>query len=145
MALRGMMRANAPRAEELLLHALLDTSGLVVRSALNLLSREGQLLRREDLEQAFIVAQNDRVRSQLIRGSRLLEKWDELLFLLPLLSGRDAMTAGEEIDRWLLRANRRFTSLDDAAKAALKTRLSDVPVEQRDRRWRSLDQLLRQS
>jgi hypothetical protein len=42
-ALRGLVRAKANRCDEYFMSGLRDQSGLVVRCALTLLSREGQL------------------------------------------------------------------------------------------------------
>ena len=73
------------------MRALRDQSGLVVRRALSLLAKEGQLLGCAELQQAYASAQSERVRRQLIRAARLMGKWDALVFLLPLLSTSDAL------------------------------------------------------
>jgi hypothetical protein len=144
LALRGLIRAKSPRADDWLRQALNDSSGLVVRCALNLLARDGQLLTRAELESAYGGASNDRVRRQLLRASRRLEKWDALLFLVPLLSSADAGIAGEEIDHWLEAANRRFTALDSGTRASLMAHLAQITPGGLDRRWQRLDQVMSQ-
>jgi hypothetical protein len=111
-ALRGLIRAKAQRSEDFLSNALRDMSGLVVRVALRLLSKEGPLLDLNTLAQAYASASSEAVRRQLIHGSRVLGKWDTLAFLLPLVLTEDAAFASAEIERWFRSSNRRFTPLD---------------------------------
>jgi hypothetical protein len=125
-ALRGLVRAKASKCDDYFMDALRDQSGLVVRWALILLSKEGQLLGRGELAQAYASAQSERVRWQLIRGARLMGKWDALMFLLPLLSTSDGLIAYEEINRWLGASNRRFSPLDPETRVIIKKHLSDA-------------------
>ncbi len=143
VALRGLARAKAPRFDEYVMAALQDQSGLVVRCALNMLSREGQLLDREPLERAYAGALTQRVRRQLIRAAPLLGKWEALAFLLPLASAEDSALVGEEIDHWLQSANRRFTALD----AETRNKLIDLVRRRKalgaDRRWDRIEGTLK--
>jgi hypothetical protein len=145
IALRGLVRAKSARADESLLQSLSDPSGLVVRCALDLLSRDGQLLEKTELEKSYSKASNERVRRQLIRGARLLAKWDALEFLLHLVSSLDVVTAEEEIDRWFRGANRRFTALEAGTRARLKDFLEEIPLHLRNSRWQRVEEVVRQS
>jgi hypothetical protein len=144
-ALRGLVRAKAPRSEEFLSQALRDASGLVVRFACNLLSKEGQLLDLRTLENAFALAPSEAVRRQLLHGSRLLGKWDTLAFLLPLMASADAAIASEEINRWFQSANRRFTPLDSRVRESLETQLQKLDEAAPSQRWAQLKGILAHS
>jgi hypothetical protein len=125
-ALRGLVRTKASKCDEYFMRALRDQSGLVVRRAMSLLAKEGQLLGCEELQQAFASAQSERVRRQLIRAARLMAKWDALVFLLPLLSTSDELVAHEEIDRWLQTTNRRFAALDPETRTIITKHLDQL-------------------
>jgi len=135
LALRGLVRAKAPRSEEFLTQALRDASGLVVRVALRLLSKEGPLLDMGILEQAYASAPSGPVRRQLLHGSRVLGKWDTLAFLLPLMETPDAPFAAAEIDRWLLASNRRFTPVDAEMRVKLDARVRKLQEATPNPRW----------
>jgi|HubBroStandDraft_1064217.scaffolds.fasta_scaffold01793_12 HEAT repeat protein len=125
-ALRGLIRAKAGRSDEYFMRALRDQSGLVVRHAMSLVSKEGQLLGRAELEHAYASAQSEAVRRQLVRGARLLEKWDTLRFLLPLLSTSEALVAREEVTRWIQSANRRFAGPDPEDRRVISQYLAEL-------------------
>jgi hypothetical protein len=125
-ALRGLVRAKAVRSDEYFVRALGDQSALVVRHAMSLLSREGQLLEPAELEQAYARAQSEPIRRQLVRGARLLEKWEAIRFLLPLLSTSDAPVAHEEVNRWIQSANRRFVAADPETRRVLSQYLAEL-------------------
>jgi hypothetical protein len=124
-ALRGLVRAKAFRCDKYLVRALGDQSALVVRHAMSLLSREGQLVEPAELEQAYARAQSEPIRRQLVRGARLLEKWEAIRFLLPLLSTSDAPVAHEEVNRWIQSANRRFVAPDPETRRAISQYLAE--------------------
>jgi hypothetical protein len=145
LALRGLVRAKAPRSEEFLTQALRDSSGLVVRVALRLLSKEGPLLDLHMLQQAYASAPSKAVRRQLLHGSRILGKWDTLAFLLPLMETEDAPFAATEIDRWLLSSNRRFTPPADGMRASLEVELRKLQEAVPSRQWVQLMGILTHS
>jgi HEAT repeat protein len=125
-ALRGLVHAKARGCDEYYLRALCDPSGLVVRHALRMMAKEGQLLGLAEIQQSHARASNERVRRQLIRAARLMGKWEALIFLLSLLATVDASVALEEIHRWLQLSNRRFTALDSETRATITKRLAEV-------------------
>jgi len=137
-ALRGLLRAKALRSEEFLTDALRDASGLVVRVALRLLSKEGPLLELHTLQQAYAASPSEAVRRQLLHGSRILGKWDALAFLLPLMLSDDAAFAGAEIDRWLQSSNRRFTPLDSGMRESLEGDLRKLQEIAANQWWTEL-------
>jgi hypothetical protein len=92
---------------------------------MSLLSREGQLVEPAELEQAYARAQSEPIRRQLVRGARLLEKWEAIRFLLPLLSTSDAPVAHEEVNRWIQSANRRFVAPDPETRRAISQYLAE--------------------
>ncbi len=137
-ALRGLVRAKASKCDEYFMRALRDQSGLVVRRALSLLAKEGQLLGCAEL-------QNERVRRQLIRAARLMGKWDALVFLLPLLSTSDALVAHEEIDRWLQTTNRRFAALDPEIRTIITKHLDELSQSTDVRQRLQIAEIMRHS
>jgi hypothetical protein len=144
-ALRGLARAKASKCDEYFMRALRDQSGLVVRRALSLLAKEGQLLGCAGLQQAYASAQNERVRRQLIRAARLMGKWDALVFLLPLLSTSDALVAHEEIDRWLQTTNRRFAALDPEIRTIITKHLDELSQSTDARQRLQIAEIMRHS
>jgi hypothetical protein len=134
-ALRGLVRAKAPRSDEFLTQALRDASGLVVRVALKLFSKEGPLLDLPTFQQAYDSVPSEVVRRRLLHGSRILGKWDTLAFLLPLMETENAPFAAAEIDRWLLSSNRRFTPVDPGMRAKLDADVRRLQEAAPSSRW----------
>jgi hypothetical protein len=141
-ALRGLVRAKAPRSEEFLARGLRDPSGLVVRVALKLFSKEGPSLDLFTLEHAYASAPSEAVRRRLLHGSRVLGKWETLSFLLPLMSSADAAITSGEINRWLQASNRRFTPLDSAVRVKLAGELRRLQDSAPSPRWAELKGIL---
>jgi HEAT repeat protein len=137
-ALRGLIRAKAQRSEDFLSDAIRDMSGLVVRVALKLLSKEGALLDLNTIAQAYASASSEAVRRQLLHCSRVLGKWDTLAFLLPLMLTGDAPFAAAEIDRWLLSSNRRFTRVDPLMRVKLVADVRKLQEAAPSPRWAQL-------
>lgn len=144
-ALRGLVRAKASKCDEYFMRALRDPSGLVVRRALSLLAKEGQLLGSAELQRAYASARSERVRRQLIRGARLMGKWDALVFLLPLLSTSDALVAHAEIDRWLESTNRRFTAPEPGIRMIITKYLQELRQSPDTRQQLQIAEIMRHS
>lgn len=145
VALRGLVRADAAHGEQYLVAALKDDSALVVRYALNLTSKNSQLFALKDLREAFESASSEATRRQLSFGSRSLGKWDSLEFLLWLTTVHRWEISSVGLDRWLVAANRRFTSLDENTRVRLLSQLHEVAGRITDGRWSRIETALRQS
>jgi hypothetical protein len=98
-----------------------------------------------EIQQAYTSAQSERVRRQLIRAARLMEKWDALVFLLPLLSTSDAPVAHEEINRWLQTTNRRFAALDPAIRLIITKYLDELSQSTDARQRLQIAEIMRHS
>jgi hypothetical protein len=144
-ALRGLVRADAARADQYLVAALNDASAFVIRYALSLTSKQKQLLALEDLKEAFEFAHSEATRRQLSFASRLLGKWESLEFLLWLSITRGLEIPGVGLDRWLVAANRRFTSLGEHTRSRLLGQLHEVAGRMPDIRWSRIEMVLRRS
>jgi HEAT repeat protein len=144
-ALRGLVRADAARAEEYLVAALKDASAFVIRYSLYLASKQKQLFALKDLQEAFESSPSEATRRQLSFASRLLGKWDSLEFLFWLTTVEWWGIASVGIDRWLAAANRRFTSLDEHTRVRLLDQLQEVAARVPDDRWSRVEVILRRS
>jgi HEAT repeat protein len=144
-ALRGLVRADAPHADQYLVAALKDSSAFVIRYALNLTSKQNQLFALKDLKGAFETAPSEATRRQLSFAARLLGKWESLEFLFWLTMTRGLAISGVGFDRWLVAANRRFTSLDENTRSRLLGLLQDVAARVPDARWSRIEMVLRRS
>jgi hypothetical protein len=144
-ALRGLVRADAAQADRYLIAALKDTSAFVIRYALYLASKQKQLFALRDLQEAFEFASAEATRRQLSFASRLLGKWDSLEFLFWLTTVEWWGIASVGIDRWLVAANRRFTSLDENTRSRLLNELCEVAAKVPDSRWSRIEVILRRS
>jgi hypothetical protein len=144
-ALRGLIRANAAGADQYLVGALKDPSAFVIRYALALTSKQKQLFALKNLKDAVEFASAETTRRQLTFGSRLLGKWDALEFLLWLTETRGLEASRVGLDRWLVAANRRFTSLDEHTKSRILSQLKEVADRIPDSRWSRIEIVLRRS
>jgi HEAT repeat protein len=144
-ALRGLVRADAARVEQYLVAALKDASAFVIRYALYLASKQKQLFALKDLQDAFEFASTDATRRQLSFASRLLGKWESLEFLFWLTTVEWWGIASVGIERWLVAANRRFTSLDENTRSRLLNQLREVAAKVPDNRWPRIEVILRRS
>ena len=143
--LRGLVRADGAHAEKYLVSALRDASAFVVRFAMSLTSKHGQLFALKDLQEAFQSSLSEATRRQLSFASRLLGKWDSLEFLLWLATVHRWDISAVGLDRWLLSANRRFTSLDENTRVRLLSQLHEVAGRITDGRWSRVEIVLRRS
>lgn len=141
-ALRGLVRADAAQADQYLVAALKDSSAFVIRYALYLASKHSQLFALEDLREACEFASTEATRRQLSFASRLLGKWDSLEFLFWLTTVEWWGIASVGIDRWLVAANRRFTSLDEHTRVRLLDQLQEVAARVPDARWSQIEDIL---
>ena len=108
--LRGLARIGAPTLQEYLNRALTDESKAVVRQSLELF-RYGAGTLEPTVLLSSLRSSTDATRGVLMRGTRLLGKWeglDLLLHIYPDVLMRESAT--EEIAHWLTASNRRFTS-----------------------------------
>jgi len=140
-----LVRADAARVEQYLVAALKDASAFVIRYALYLASKQKQLFALKDLQDAFEFASTDATRRQLSFASRLLGKWESLEFLFWLTTVEWWGIASVGIERWLVAANRRFTSLDENTRSRLLNQLREVAAKVPDNRWPRIEVILRRS
>jgi hypothetical protein len=144
-ALRGLVRAGTAHADRYLVAALKDASAFVIRYALYLASKQKQLFALKDLQEAFEFASTEATRRQLSFASRLLGKWESLEFLLWLTTVEWWGISSVGIDRWLVAANRRFTTLEENTRSRLLNQLREVAARMPDNRWSRIEVILRRS
>lgn len=111
-ALRGLWRALSTELAVYLERALSDPAKMVVARALELYARSNETLRSDTLAPMFASAGDSRLRT-LLRGTRLMDKWQGLRLLLRLAGSKEPRRksiVNAEIRHWILACSRRFTT-----------------------------------
>jgi hypothetical protein len=121
--------------------SLEDHSALVNRQAAEIYRRGTIALDVHTLEEALTRVE-DRLARRLIALSDSLGKWDSLEFLIRQTLSESierAECAADQIDRWILAANKRFTAPTSSQVQRLVRLSQDARLRHSERDWRSLE------
>jgi hypothetical protein len=142
--LEGLWRARARDLGPRLELALRDPAGLVVRRALDVYARSSEILDSGVLERV-LSSDGASTTKSLIRGVRLLDRWEGLRLLLQVANSTDSerrSIALGEIRQWLNGVNRRFTAPPGAILEEIQIRFSTMRRAEDAREWRELANII---
>lgn len=125
--LRGIAKVNTDALPASLPSALVDRSPKVVRQAIRIGLNHPGLLSESAIRTAFATCRVVGVQAQVLKASRMLDKWSSIKILLDWLSSSGPEMSPQilvEIQRWLRRQNMAFSPLKDEMKAAIEMALS---------------------
>jgi len=138
--LQGLWRARANILGAQLERALIDPSPMVVRRAIEVYARSTEPLSPQLLAKV-IGSATDRTLRTLVRGARILDKWEGLRTLLNLaVAPRPDVRAAAlgELRQWIATSNRRFTTAPPGTIQEIRTVLDAAQTAELGEIWRDL-------